>query len=98
MPLRFLGGHDDALWGFAHGSALSRAGALAVRATGHLAFGYGVHHCFGAPLARLEARIAIDALLEAFPSPTLAAPADDLTRVSSIITYGLNSLPVRLGG
>jgi cytochrome P450 len=56
-------------------------------ATGDLAFGYGVHHCLGAPLARLEARIAIGALLEAFPLPTLAAPADDLTRVSSIISY-----------
>jgi cytochrome P450 len=66
--------------------------------TGHLVFGYGVHQCLGAPLARLEARIANGALLEAFPSPTLAAPADDLTRVSSIITCGLNSLPVRLGG
>ncbi|MFI6849651.1 cytochrome P450 [Kitasatospora sp. NBC_00085] len=35
--------------------------------TGHLAFGYGIHHCLGAPLARMEAAIAIGRLLERFP-------------------------------
>jgi cytochrome P450 len=36
-------------------------------AIGHLAFGHGVHHCLGAPLARAEMRIAYPALLRRFP-------------------------------
>jgi cytochrome P450 len=34
----------------------------------HLGFGYGIHFCLGAPLARLEARIALGAMLERFPN------------------------------
>ena len=40
----------------------------------HLAFGHGIHHCLGAPLARLEARIAFTALLARFPAMRLAVP------------------------
>jgi cytochrome P450 len=38
----------------------------------HLSFGFGTHVCLGAPLARLEARLAIGALLERFPHLRLA--------------------------
>ena len=41
-------------------------------APGHLAFGHGVHHCLGAPLARMEMRIAFPALLRRFPTLALA--------------------------
>ena len=41
---------------------------------GHLALGHGIHHCLGAPLARLEARIALAALHARFPAMRLAVP------------------------
>ncbi|WP_333770775.1 cytochrome P450 family protein [Streptomyces sp. IBSBF 2435] len=38
---------------------------------GHIAFGHGIHYCLGAPLARLEARVAIPALLDRAPGLAL---------------------------
>jgi cytochrome P450 len=63
-------------------------------AIGHVAFGHGVHHCLGAPLARMEMRIAFPALLRRFPGLALADPdADPAFRVFSVV-FGLKSLPV----
>ncbi len=62
----------------------------------HLAFGHGVHHCIGAPLARLEARTALPALFERFPDIQLAAAPEELTPAGGFIAGGLASLPVRL--
>ncbi|KHL04372.1 cytochrome P450 [Sinomonas humi] len=59
----------------------------------HLAFGQGIHFCLGAPLARLEARIALTALLRGLPGLALRS-AEDLTRMDSSIVYGLKHLPV----
>ncbi|GAA2488060.1 cytochrome P450 [Streptomyces gobitricini] len=64
----------------------------------HLAFGHGVHYCLGAPLGRMEARIALPALFERFPDMELAVPAGELRPVESFISNGHRSLPVRLGG
>ena len=47
-------------------------------AAGHLAFGHGVHHCLGAPLARMEMRIAWPALLKRFPKLALGEDFDDV--------------------
>ena len=60
----------------------------------HLAFGHGIHHCLGAPLARLEMRIAFPALLRRFPRLALAVDADEVPFRSFEIVYGLQALPV----
>lgn len=62
----------------------------------HLAFGHGVHHCLGAPLARMEARIALPALFARFPDIQLAVPAEELAATDGFISGGLRRLPVRL--
>ena len=64
--------------------------------SGHLAFGYGIHYCLGAPLARLEAEIAFGALLDRFGSMRLAVPAESLRWRPSTLIHGLEALPVRL--
>ncbi|MDR6505771.1 cytochrome P450 [Arthrobacter oryzae] len=59
----------------------------------HLAFGHGIHFCLGAPLARLETRIALEAILSRLPGLTLP-PESRLERMDSTIVYGLKALPV----
>lgn len=59
----------------------------------HLAFGHGVHHCLGAPLARLEAEIALPALFDRFPHLTLAVPKDDLPTLRTFLSNGHVTLP-----
>ena len=62
------------------------------KATSHLAFGYGVHRCIGAELARMELRAAYPALVRRFPSMRLADEELDFRKVS--IVYGVDRLPV----
>ncbi|WP_329113356.1 cytochrome P450 [Streptomyces sp. NBC_01465] len=64
--------------------------------TGHLAFGYGIHRCIGAELARMELRAAYPALLRRFPGMRLAAPPQDLNFRKLSIVYGIEALPVHL--
>jgi cytochrome P450 len=59
----------------------------------HFAFGEGVHFCLGAPLARLWATIAIDEVLRHAPD---YVPDGETVRSASSMSYGLESLPVRL--
>jgi len=61
-------------------------------AMGHVAFGHGVHHCLGAPLARMEMRIAFPALLRRFPG--LRTVSEEAEFRSFHVVYGLTSLPV----
>lgn len=61
----------------------------------HLAFGHGVHFCLGAPLGRMEARIALPALFERFPTLELSATSEELGYVESFISNGHRHLPVR---
>ncbi|MFH8367699.1 cytochrome P450 [Streptomyces sp. NPDC018031] len=65
-------------------------------ARGHLAFSHGVHHCLGAPLARLEAAVALRSLLERCPGLRLAADPATLTWRSGLMR-GLHRLPVAFG-
>jgi cytochrome P450 len=64
--------------------------------TSHLAFGYGVHRCIGAELARMELRAAYPALVRRFPAMRLAKAADELEFRKVSIVYGVDSLPVVL--
>ena len=65
---------------------------LARGAKSHLAFGRGIHHCLGAPLARLEAQVALPRLIERFPSMRLADP--DPPFKDTVVLRGLRRLPV----
>jgi cytochrome P450 len=62
----------------------------------HLAFGYGVHHCLGAPLARLEAAIALPALFERYPDLTLAVGPGELLPLESFVSNGYRAVPAWL--
>ncbi|MFF4778533.1 cytochrome P450 [Microtetraspora fusca] len=63
-------------------------------ASSHLAFGHGIHRCVGAPLARMEMRVAYPALLRRFPELRLAVPAEEVEFRKLAIVYGLEALPV----
>lgn len=62
--------------------------------TSHLAFGHGVHHCLGAPLARMEMRIAYPVLFSRFPSLRLDVPFSSVAFRPASVVYGVGSLPV----
>jgi cytochrome P450 len=62
--------------------------------TTHLAFGHGIHHCLGAPLARMEMRIAYPALFDRFPGLRIAVPFEEVEFRAFSVIFGLSSLPV----
>ena len=61
----------------------------------HLAFGLGPHFCLGAPLARLEAAVALSAVTRRFPEARLAA---DPVYKPHVTLRGMARLDVALGG
>ncbi|GAB2904550.1 cytochrome P450 family protein [Streptomyces mayteni] len=63
--------------------------------SGHIAFGHGIHHCLGASLARLEARVALRTLLERAPDLALDTHPASLSWHPGIIVRGPRHLPVR---
>ncbi|MFJ3703247.1 MULTISPECIES: cytochrome P450 [unclassified Streptomyces] len=64
-------------------------------AQGHLAFGHGIHFCLGAPLARMEGRIAIAALLERCPGLARDPEGGEPDWLPGLLLRGVRRLPVR---
>jgi pimeloyl-[acyl-carrier protein] synthase len=58
----------------------------------HIAFGWGIHFCLGAPLARVEGQIAINTLVQRLPKLALATETPEYRQ--SLTLRGLKSLPV----
>ncbi|MEU5420535.1 cytochrome P450 [Streptomyces sp. NPDC020799] len=61
----------------------------------HMTFGWGSHHCLGAPLAAMELQVALGTLLHRFPSLTLAVPQEEVPWNTTSIWRYPTSLPVR---
>ncbi|MGX1370247.1 cytochrome P450 [Streptomyces canus] len=61
----------------------------------HIAFGHGIHHCLGAPLARLELQVALGTLLRRLPGVALAVPAEEVPWKRDHVVRGVAALPVR---
>jgi cytochrome P450 len=59
----------------------------------HVAFGFGEHVCLGASLARMEAKIFMEELLQRYPNYTVTGTVE---RVASTTVAGIRSLPVVL--
>jgi cytochrome P450 len=64
---------------------------LARRPERHVAFGDGIHHCLGAPLARMEAKIAFEELFQRIPDYEISGP---IVRVKTPTDRALERLPV----
>ena len=80
---------DPALFDNPHTFDITRANA-----DQHLSFSAGAHYCLGASLARLEARVALEALYSRFPSLEVAGTPE---RRGTMVLHGFEHLPVRLG-
>ncbi|BAU81273.1 cytochrome P450 hydroxylase [Streptomyces laurentii] len=81
----------------AHGPDAGRFDVTRTPAVKHLSLGHGAHFCLGAPLARLEATLALEALFTRFPDLDLAVPEAELPRHASFVGSSVRTLPVRLG-
>ena len=80
---------DPEFWGEdAHLFDITRPAQLTKR---HYAFGKGIHYCMGAPLARMEARIAVKAILERLPNLRLTGEPKE---IAAHVMHGVDSLPV----
>jgi cytochrome P450 len=85
LPIYASGNRDDAKYTDAARYDITR------NAQGHLAFGLGPHFCLGAPLARLEARVAFEELFAACGDVRLNGEA---VRLQSMFLRGMTSVPI----
>ncbi|MFG3040765.1 cytochrome P450 [Streptomyces sp. NPDC048330] len=81
----------------AHGPDADRFDLTRTRTVKHLSLGHGSHYCLGAPLARMEAEIALESLFTRFPDLDLALPERELTRHAGFVGNSVRALPVRPG-
>ncbi|MET8752418.1 cytochrome P450 [Streptomyces sp. NPDC004667] len=79
-----------------HGPDADRFDLTRPTAARNLSFGHGAHYCVGAPLARLEATIALERLFTRFPGLDVAVPEAGLPHQRSFIGNSVEALPVRL--
>ncbi|WP_194837567.1 cytochrome P450 [Nocardia sp. XZ_19_369] len=77
-----------------HGETADRFDPTRASVRDHMAFGHGAHHCLGAPLARLEARVALPAIFARFP--TMELESEGLGTTPGFISNGHRRLPVLL--
>ena len=68
---------------------------IARRSNRHVGFGYSIHYCLGASIARLEGALGLGAFLERFPNASLAADAFEWDPL--VLSRSLKRLPIRLG-
>jgi cytochrome P450 monooxygenase len=88
VPLVAAANHDVAMFDAAHEFDPARS------ARHHVAFGYGVHQCLGAQLARTEMRIGFSALFRRLPTLRLAAAPAQVPMGDDKVFYGVHALPV----
>jgi cytochrome P450 len=63
-------------------------------ASGHLAFGHGIHQCLGQQLARIEMRLGYGALLRRIPTLRLAIEPQHVPIREKAVSYGVHELPI----
>lgn len=80
--------HDETVFPAAHSVDIDRAD------NPHLAFGHGIHHCLGAPFARMELQVAIATLIRRLPTMRLTVPVQDLEWKSHLVSRALRALPI----
>ncbi|MFJ8825833.1 cytochrome P450 [Streptomyces sp. NPDC102467] len=81
----------------AHGPDADRFDVTRPAKTRHLSLGHGAHYCLGAPLARLEATVALERLFARFPDLDLAVPDEELPAHAGFVGNSVRRLPVRPG-
>jgi cytochrome P450 len=91
IPVLLSANRDEAIFEYAERLDIHRT------ANKHIGFGFGVHYCVGAPLARMEGAIAINTLLRRLPGLQLAVPLEVLTWTTVPLFYGMQHMPVRWG-
>jgi len=62
----------------------------------HLGFGFGIHHCLGAPLARMETQVALTSLTQR--APDLALDTEKVAYKTNVVLRGMEALPVAMRG